>query len=357
MNIINIKDKNLFYIGGVVRDEILGRKSFDIDITYVGNAIEFCSKFGDVIQENPDFGTVRVNVDGQEVDFASTRSESYPHKGHLPVVDKIGCSLKEDVLRRDFTINALAKNTLTGEIIDYTGGLEDLKNKKLRVLHDESFIDDPTRIIRGLKFSVRFGFELDEHTKHLQDEYLRAVNYDMSYKRVKKELIETFNLNSQLAFEKLINEGIYKLLGDKADVSDVNIQRLVSDYGAEIPWIIYAGVFDLSRLPLTKIEQKILDDVPEKLEGDFELYKAFENVRLETVLLYALKDEAGARHYLDNLRKIKISVTGKDLQALGIKPSPKYQEIFDMLLMKKLANPLMTKDDEIAHLKFFENTL
>ena len=105
------------------------------------------------------------------------------------------------------------------------------------------------------------------------------------------------------------------------------------------------------------IEQKILDDVPEKLEGDFELYKAFENVRLETVLLYALKDEAGARHYLDNLRKIKISVTGKDLQALGIKPSPKYQEIFDMLLMKKLANPLMTKDDEIAHLKFFENRL
>ncbi len=358
MNIINIKDKNLFYIGGVVRDEILGRKSFDIDITYVGNAIEFCSKFGDVIQENPDFGTVRVNVDGQEVDFASTRSESYPHKGHLPVVDKIGCSLKEDVLRRDFTINALAKNTLTGEIIDYTGGLDDLKNKKLRVLHNGSFIDDPTRIIRGLKFSVRFGFELDEHTRKLQDEYLSAVNYDMSYKRVKKELVETFNLNSQLAFEKFINEGIYKLLGDKADVSDVNIQRLVSDYGAEIPWIIYAGVFDLSRLPLTKIEQKILDDVPQTiLKTDFELYKVFENARIETVLLYALKDEAGARHYLDDLRKIKISVTGKDLQALGIAPSPKYQEIFDMLLREKLSNPEMSKEDEIAHLKFFENTL
>lgn len=338
----------MFYIGGVVRDEILGRKSFDIDITYVGNAIDYCSKFGGVIRVNPDFGTVRVNVDGQEVDFASTRSESYPCKGHLPVVDKIGCSLKEDVLRRDFTINALAKNTLTGEIVDYTGGLDDLKNKKLRVLHDESFIDDPTRIIRGLKFSVRFGFELDEHTKQLQDEYLSAVNYDMSYKRVKKELVETFNLNSQLAFEKFVNEGIYKLLGNKADVSDVNIQQLVSDYGAEMPWIVYAGSFDLSRLPLTKIEQKILDDVPEeKLESDFELYKAFENVRIETVLLYALKDEVGARHYLDDLRKIKLSVTGKDLQELGIKPSPRYQEIFDMLLREKLANHEMTKEDEI----------
>ena len=205
MDIININDNsnNLYYIGGIVRDEILGLNSFDIDITYVGNAIEYCSKFGEVIQKNPDFGTVRVNVNGKIVDFASTRSESYPKKGHLPVVEKIGCSLKEDVLRRDFTINALAKNVSTGEIIDYTGGLEDLRNKKLRVLHDESFIDDPTRIIRGLKFSVRFGFDLEEHTKKLQDEYLADINYDMSYKRLKKELIETFNLNSQKAFENL----------------------------------------------------------------------------------------------------------------------------------------------------------
>ena len=71
------------------------------------------------------------------VDFASTRSESYPKKGHLPVVDKIGCSLKEDVLRRDFTINALAKSVTTGEIVDYVGGLKDLKNKVLFDVQNE----------------------------------------------------------------------------------------------------------------------------------------------------------------------------------------------------------------------------
>lgn len=356
----------MYYIGGVVRDELLERNSLDIDITYIGNAIEFCSKFGKVIRKNPDFGTVRVNVDGQEVDFASTRSESYPRKGHLPVVGKIGCSLKEDILRRDFTINALAKNTLTGEIVDYTGGLEDLKNRRLRVLHDESFIDDPTRIIRGLKFSARFGFELDEHTRKLQEEYLANINYDMSYKRVKKELVETFQPNLppssvissdaqsgmyQMAFEKFVNDGIYKLLGDCAiELPPVNIQKLIEAYGAEIPWIVYAGVFDLSRLPLTKIEQKILDDVPQcKLESDFELYKAFEKAHIETVLLYAiLQDEAGARRYLDDLRNIKITVTGKDLQELGIKPSPKYQEIFDEILKAKLVNPEMTKEDEVS---------
>ena len=363
MEIININDTSnkLFYIGGVVRDELLGRQSFDIDITYEGNAIEYCPRFGEVIRVNPDFGTVRVNVGGCEVDFASTRSESYPRKGHLPVVEKIGCSLREDVMRRDFTINALAKSVATGEIVDYTGGLEDLKNKKLRVLHDESFIDDPTRIIRGLKFSVRFGFELDEHTRKLQEEYLSNINYDMSYKRVKKELIETFNLNSQLAFEKFINEKIYKLVTENdVQLPETNIENLVNDYKPEHVWLIYAGVLgDLLRLPLTKIEQKILDDVPDKiLSSDFELYKTFENVHIESVLIYGiLKDECGARHYLNNLRNIKISVTGKDLQNLGIKPSPKYQEIFDEILKQKFKNLNMTKEDEINYLKTLKNML
>ena len=367
MNIININDTSnkLFFIGGVVRDELLGRKSLDVDITYVGNAIEYCSKFGEVIQENPDFGTVRVKLDAKSdnnytssiVDFASTRSESYPHKGHLPVIDKIGCSLKEDVIRRDFTINALAKSVTTGEIIDYTGGLEDLKNKKLRVLHDNSFIDDPTRIIRALKFSVRFGFELEEHTKKLQEEYLANINYDMSYKRVKKELIETFNLNSQIALEKFINEGIYKLLTEKeVKLPDVNIENLINDYlvaqqlnSLAAVWLVYTGVFDLSSLPLTKIEQKILDDVPQNdLKTDFEIYKAFAGKALETILLYAiLKDEKIARHYLDNLKDIKISIKGKDLQNLGIPPSAKYQEIFDKVLKAKLKNPNMTIEEEI----------
>lgn len=384
MNIIKINDNSnkLFYIGGVVRDELLGRKSIDIDITYVGNAIEYCSKFGEVVQENPDFGTVRVAINplpnfshshsdnceilpshrerGQKVtvDFASTRSESYPRKGHLPVVEKIGCSLKEDVMRRDFTVNALAKSVTTGEIVDYVGGLEDLKNKKLRVLHDESFIDDPTRIIRGLKFATRFGFELEEHTKKLQDEYLANINYDMSYKRVKKELIETFSLNSQSAFKAFIDQKIYKLITpNDVKMPKVNIENLVTTYLAAQPpsypaalWLIYVGILgDLSRLPLTKIEQKILDDVPkEVLKTDFELYKTFENTRIETILLYAiLKDEAGARHYLDDLQKIKLEITGKDLLNLGIKPSPEYQKIFDEVLKIKLKNPNITKEDEI----------
>lgn len=408
MNIININDTSnkLFYIGGVVRDELLNKQSIDIDITYVGNAIEYCSKFGEVIQINPDFGTVRVKIPSSPhreitdfgpstgsghnvseelnnviVDFASTRSETYPKKGHLPVVDKIGCSLKEDVLRRDFTINALAKSITTGEIVDYVGGLKDLKNKKLRVLHDNSFIDDPTRIIRGLKFAMRFNFELEEHTKKLQDEYLKNINYDMSYKRIKKELIETFNApfsnitkeyKKQRTFEKFINEKIYKLVTpNDVETPSINIEELIEKYCLDIDchvantprndehiWLIYVGVLkDLSRLPLTKIEQKILDDVPQNiLNSDFELYKTFENAKIETILLYAiLKDQKGAKHYLDNLRNIKISINGKDLQNLGISPSPQYQEIFDEVLKAKLQNPKMTKEDELKIAKSYSS--
>lgn len=407
MNIININDNSnkLFYIGGIVRDTLLGRKAFDIDITYVGDAIEYCAKFGEVLKVNPDFGTIKVKVpanylnityyvmlnliqhlsilfllsagllrlsprnDGKSekdetsaiVDFASTRCEVYEKKGHLPVITKIGCSLKDDVMRRDFTVNALAKSVTTDEIVDYAGGLEDLKNKKLRVLHDMSFVDDPTRIIRGLKFSVRFGFELEEHTRKLQDEYLANINYDMSFKRVKKELIETFNLNSQKAFEKFINEKIYKLVTpNEVELPKVNIENLVNKYlfcHSELDsesdlkfWLVYVGILvDLSRLPLTKAEQKILDDVPDKvLDTDYELYKAFENASVESVLLYAiLRDEKGACHYLDNLKSIKIETNGKDLQQIGVKPSPKYSEIFDEVLKEKLKNPQMTKQDEM----------
>lgn len=369
MGRLNIKDDSdkLFYIGGVVRDELLGKESFDVDITYVGNALEYCKKFGEIIQENPEFKTVKIKVDKKftsdnkeiVVDFASTRNESYPKKGHLPVVDNIGCSLKIDVLRRDFTVNALAKSVKTGEIVDYTGGLDDLKNRKLRVLHDNSFTDDPTRIVRGLKFCVRFNFELEEHTKYLQEKYLENINYDMSYKRLKKELIETFNLNSQKAYDIFINDRIYKLVTpNDITISNINIEELINRYKVENVWLVYAGTLkDLSRLPLTKQEQKILDDVPNKiLQTDFELYKAFENANTESVLLYAvLQDKKGAIKYLDNLRKIKLEITGYDLQNLGLEPSKRYGEIFDEVLKQKLQNPYMTKTDEIESAKTLMN--
>lgn len=258
-----LKNNNLYYVGGYVRDKILGIQSKDIDYCYEGDALEFASSNNlDVVKSNNELRTVRVKTDGCELDIASTRCEVYDKKGHLPKLLKYGCPLQEDLLRRDFTINAMAIRTTDNEIIDFYNGQNDIENKLLRILHDNSFIDDPTRIVRGLKFSVRFGFMLEEHTKMLQDEYLSNINYDMSYFRLKKELVDAFSLNKKEVYEKFVSQKIYKLLGKNQSVPSVNpslIESMVNEYPSKYSWLVYLGLFDLSNLPLNRHEKKIIE--------------------------------------------------------------------------------------------------
>ena len=283
-----LKDKNLYYVGGVVRDEILGFQSLDEDFCFEGNAIEFAQKNGlNVIKTNSDFGTVRVAADGKLIDIASTREETYPKKGHLPAVSNIGCPLKDDLKRRDFTINAMAKRTTDGELIDYFNGLKDIENKTLRVLHKGSFIDDPTRIIRGLKFSVRFGFELSEETKKLQVEYLNNINYDMSYHRVRKELIETFNLNSAEVFDKFVEQKIYRLLGKDTKIPElrgIDIKNAIGNVKSKHIWLIYIFPFltddNLHNIYPTRAEKRIYEWV-----GKLRHQAASNNTPLESIII------------------------------------------------------------------------
>lgn len=359
MDIINLyeKSENLFFVGGIVRDELLGKQSPDIDLTFVGDAVEFARNlnFGEITQINEEFGSVHLKINDKTVDITSTRTESYPNKGQLPVVDKIACSLKEDVKRRDFTINAIAKNCKSGEIVDYVDGIKDLKNKTLRVLHDESFIDDPTRIIRGLKFAVRFGFDLDEYTKKLQEEYLKNVDYNMSFKRLKDELIDAFKLNKQEVLHRFIEQKMYKLLSNnQKEVKEFDVQQMVDKYSNEIKnvWICYLGTFDLSNLPLTKSEMKIIDDYKKllntDLSKDFKIYKAFEKLEIESLILLAQTKKDLVERYLNKLRKIKIQINGEDLIKLGYKPSKKIAEALDAVLQAVIENPTLDYAQQLA---------
>lgn len=357
-----LNDEKLFYIGGIVRDEILNIPCFDVDITYIGNSIEYAEKIGcEILQINDDFGTVKIKVGDKVIDLASTRDENYPRKGHLPVVKNIGCSLKQDVLRRDFTINAIAKSVKTGEIVDYTGGLEDIKAKVLRVLHDRSFIDDPTRILRALKFAVRFGFELEEHTRNLQKQYLQNVNYDMSFKRLKKELMETFNLNIQNVYDRFFDFEIYKLLSKDVPERYLNIESLVKKYPVENIWLVYLGYMNLENLPLTKVEKKIIDDYKHLVSllnpcDDYSIYKMFEKCEKESILLYTIVtgNDVGLRYF--EIKDIKPVVSGKDLIKLGYSPSPKFEKCLDYVLKHKLDNPDLSFDEELMIAKeYFQN--
>ena len=356
---MTIKDNNLYFIGGVVRDEFLGTASFDVDYCYEGDAIKFAENQNfNIIKSNCDLGTVRINYNDNEIDIASTRMERYPLPGHLPVIDKIACSLEEDLKRRDFTINALAKNTITDEIIDYYNGVQDIADKKLRILHEKSFIDDPSRIIRGLKFAVRFNFDLEEHTFELQNEYLNNINYDMSYHRIKKEIIETFNLNKFRAYELFLTQNIYKLLGPNEPVFYLkkDVEELIEKYSAKYSWVIYMAGFVLDNLSLNADEKAIIDSYIRindiKPKNSIDAYKLFVKEPLESIILYALTvDKEVALNYLDNLSNIKLNITGEDLIMLNIPQGKIYKDIIDYVLAYKINNPNITKDDELDLVK------
>lgn len=340
----------------------------DIDITVEGDAIEFAQILKEkcnakIISIHKNFGTVKIEIDGQNIDLASTRSESYPRAGHLPHVDEIGCTLEKDVLRRDFTVNSLAlslNQNNFAHLIDYVGGFEDLNKKKIKVLHEKSFIDDPTRIIRALKYSTRLGFELDNKTLKLQEDYLKKINYDMGRKRIKQEFVKTFNQNSQAVLNKFVKQKIYKLLTQKeVKTAQYNIENLIKMYNPKHPWLVYFGVLGINNcFDLTKYEKSALEGVGrlknKAYKTDLEVYKAFSVQKLETLLILAATgEEKIVKHYLDNLQKIKLHLNGNDLIKLGFTPSKKFNEVFDYVLSEKLKTPKMNKSQELELATFY----
>lgn len=375
----------IYLVGGIVRDLILNLPIFDIDVMVEGDAIEFCKLLekegnerkavsqAEITQIQNDLKTVKMFINQQEVDFASTRKEIYPQKGRMPVVTEIGCSLKEDVIRRDFTINALAMSLNEenfGVVIDYVDGRKDINDKTLRVLHDVSFIDDPTRIVRGLKFAVRLGFKLDEHTAKLQENYLENVNYDMCFERLKSELKQSFNLNQGVVFDEFIRQSIYKLVSPKIELQPIKgkkIENVISRYlkGSSYIYLIYLScVFDISDLNIFNFsnkEKNILKNAQNLVssvkngyvpENYYQVYKFFEKAEIEAVIIFHIKMEDAVKTatlvtYLEELRDIKLEITGDDLINLGFTPGSRFVQILDETLKEKLLNGFASKSDEL----------
>lgn len=162
-------------VGGPIRDAILGRPIRDLDFALERDAERFAEilaeRVGGRVSLFPPFLTAKVSLpDGSEIDVATTRSERYPRPGALPEVEP--GSLEQDLARRDFGINAMAMEVATGELADPLGGLEDLRERRIRVLHERSFEDDPTRAFRALRLAARLGFEIDAPTRALLDQAL-----------------------------------------------------------------------------------------------------------------------------------------------------------------------------------------
>ncbi len=205
-----------YLVGGVVRDLLMGRQIWDLDFVVEGDGIKVAERFAEYYGVDthpfPDFGTAHLKVGEFKVEFATTRRETYPHPGAYPVVEPT--SLREDLLRRDFTINAMAISVMEkdfGTLIDYFGGLRDLKGKLIRILHPLSFVEDPVRILRALRFAGRFDFKLSKSTEKAM---LSALSMHLlkhaSKGRLLKELTLAFREEKLLEILKFYKQ--YKIL-------------------------------------------------------------------------------------------------------------------------------------------------
>ncbi len=374
------KGYEIFLIGGIVRDLIMENPIKDIDIAVQGDAVRFAEVLDletdcEILNIQENLRTAKVKFsNGVEIDFASTREEKYSESGRLPIAYNFGCDLECDIKRRDFTINTLALK-LTGDekylLFDYCNGYEDIQNKKIRILHEKSFIDDPSRIIRALKFKERFDFELEENSAVLMQNYLQKVNEKMPLERVKSEFRQYFQIEKEGLYERLIQSNAYKLISDKPIIS-IDESKFVGLYSYDLfnkedKWFIYVLLlivnsdYALKRLNLTAFEKNVIKEVRELLkksqknfEGRYAIYNSFNKLSgLTLCVYYIISDNPAVTKFLEALRDIRVLISGKDLIDLGLIPSSYFNKIFDKVLKEKLEGKLVTKEDEIAFVKQF----
>ena len=341
----------VFFVGGIVRDNILNIKTSDIDILVLGNAIEFAKKLPDEIKIasfHKDFCTVKVEYDNLQIDIASSRTELYPYSGCLPVLDSVGVSLEDDVLRRDFTVNSLycelklVNNVITYELIDLINGLADIKNKTLKVLHKKSYIDDPTRILRGLDFKYRFGFDFSKNDKKLICEYLNNINYEnMSKDRVLKVLKKILKSDFQNEiFSEIIENKYYKIIQKKS--LELDFDKIYSIFKS----------FNLNKKQICEFYLLLIEDgfVSKKsIDSKLELQKEFSKYDLANLAYYYYKtNDVNIFEYF-KIKDVKNLINGSDLLNLGYSQGIELGNILNSLLDFKMNNPNIfnSKQDEI----------
>ncbi len=405
-------EMNAFLVGGFVRDILLKKKNYDLDVVVEGNAIQFgkilADKLGASLVVHRKFGTSTVVMNwpgwlGEslhpdnklKIDIATARKEKYEHPAALPTVEF--SSLRDDLYRRDFTINAMAvsiSKSSFGIFIDFFGGMKDLKKKVVRILHDNSFIDDPTRIFRAVRFEQRLGFAIGKHTDYLIQ---HAVKKEMFRWTENQRIREELKLILQ---EKDPEKAIFRMrelhelrfihpeLKLKRNIRKTfdDLKKTVKWYGSNALkirkldiWLMYFMIM-LDNLSLSQVNEvldkfvftrgeRIRISAYSKSAGTAlkelsrkrkllpsEIFQILEPFSHEgTLCLCARTGSITARQrirkFFSTYNGTKLKIKGEDIGRLGIKPGPKYREIFKKILCEKLDGKLPTKKDEMCFLK------
>jgi len=400
----------LYIVGGFVRDLLLDMPSLDFDLVVEGDAIDLAeavqTKYGGRITSHSRFGTAKWFIDKDDLDilgctqkvkealpesldFISARREFYTHPTALPTVAR--GSIKLDLHRRDFTINTLAMRLdghHYGELYDYWGGLSDLKAKLVKVLHSLSFVDDPTRILRAVRYEQRYDFSLDKRTENLlheAKELLKRVSGD----RIRHEFDRIFEeidaakvlgrLNELTILETIHphliwNENLTSLM-NSLPRKDTPAEWNIDGDGIGVPlemalyyslWLMNAPVGSdvCKRLRLVSGLAGTIHQASE-LRGKLDdlsgcpasevtaILSRVSNLAIYSVYLNEKRPKLKGilSRYLSSWQHVETNITGKDLQKEGLAPGPRYAEILSELRNAWLDGKISTKSEEKSYFK------
>lgn len=329
-----------YLVGGVVRDLLLARPRLDIDVVIEGDVAALADAPGFVLERGGRFLTGKLSLDGAEIDIAQARAETYPQPGALPEVTP--ATIDQDLARRDFTVNAMAI-ALAGnaELIDPHGGLDDLHAGTVRVLHDRSFIDDPTRALRAARYAARFDLELEPRTEKL----LRAADLStVSDDRVQGELRRiAAEPDPAKAVSLIVEWGILPSIDPAAPERVASVVELASGP----PWAGWADrelalMLAIVR-PLPQIRE-LVAATPERPSDAFRLAERWDPSQL---LVARVLGADWLDRYAAELRHVRLEITGDDLIGEGIPEGPAIGDGLKAALSGKLDGEVWGRDEEL----------
>lgn len=401
------REEQLYFVGGIVRDLLLGQPIFDVDLVVEGHAVTLCrdliQEFGGEIRAHSRFGTAKWLLDPAVwrrvapelpdeqlqqlpgfIDFVTARTEFYTSPTALPTV--AWSSIKQDLHRRDFTINTLAIRLSPahwGQLLDFYGGRADLEAGVIRVLHSLSFVEDPTRILRAARFEARLGFHLDPRSEALIAEALPLLDR-VTGGRIRHELELIFNearpeaaldrLQTLKALQQidpaLASDGrVHSIFSRLRESLDAKFWKLDEDDVVALHWTLFLyGVTSEARrriaarlmMPRRLTDALLqLDTLREALQqlpaldrpGDIvTLLEPLTSPLLAAGWLLAETEDVKDKflRYWTTWRHVQPLLTGADLKALGFPPGPLYRRMLETLRFAQLNGEIETRDDALG---------
>jgi tRNA nucleotidyltransferase (CCA-adding enzyme) len=342
----------VYLVGGAVRDLLSGREPLDLDLVVDGELESVAALLGTPDRVHDRFETRTVALDGFTYDLARSRRETYAHPGALPTVEP--ADIAEDLDRRDFTVNALALGLAggsRGRLLEAAHGREDVKARRLRVLHDRSFIDDPTRLLRLARYAGRLGFAIEPRTHRLAEAGVASgALATVSGPRVGAELrllaqqgdpLQGFRVLSELGIDAAIAPGFGIGDEDRAELVRRGLALLPADgapadlvlavAASELPAAAATQLLDRLAFPAARRDRIVaaaarapeLADRLATAARPSEIAAAVGASPPELVALAGGRGaELAARRWLDELRHVRLQIDGHDLLAAGVTPGP-----------------------------------